>query len=247
MIWHPSCGPGGVWRSPELELVGTVLHLRSGENRLQIDLRDPAVEMTLHHFSRMRGTILLLRSPPLALTIAGEGYAATDFLYADEPLDRPALLLPRPFFEKLHHALDETMRASAPAPARRSFLLWPNTYRLFWTLFGTRKPVLLEIDGDQLTLSRLDPKETVRSWRRDEARVAYAIWKTPSGKTGGSQECPVVEIRLGEELILSTALILLILPRHAPRAAAPQYFVDQHWSRLFMESVVPESVRQRAA
>jgi hypothetical protein len=135
-IWQASYRHGGDGRgsaSPEIELAESVLTIRQTGGRQEFNLADAAVEVTLHHFATARGTILRVRRGATAVTVAGEEYAAPESPYADEPLDRPFLWLPRPAFETLHRALRE-VEGRAPPPEQpeptQSFVLWGNTNRL---------------------------------------------------------------------------------------------------------------------
>jgi hypothetical protein len=126
------------WRpnGSELELEGSVLTVRHRGTSFQIDVASPSVEMAMHHFAVMRGSILRLRSGTTEVTVAAEAYAATDSPYADDPIKDPQLFLPKEAFDSFRRALAE-VRQTIATPAtgashdRRSFLLWGNldTYR----------------------------------------------------------------------------------------------------------------------
>jgi hypothetical protein len=132
----------------ELELEGSVLNVRYRGRSFQFDLARPSVEMTMHHFAPMRGSILRLRSGSTEVTVAGEAYAATDSPYADEPLKDSQFFLSKTEFETFHRALADVRRAASPLAAsdpsrqRRSFLLRgnANVYRVAAAAVKTGAP-----------------------------------------------------------------------------------------------------------
>ena len=163
MIWNASdhlfsWKPNGV----ELELAGSVLTVRQRGTSFHIDVASPSVEMTMHHFAVMRGSILRLRSGNTEVTVAGEAYAATDRPYADEPLSNSHFFLPKADFESFDRALAKSHQTALPPTVsdsegqRRSFLLWGNLDTLrdtlrFWLVVGIA--MVLCVAGIKLQLS----------------------------------------------------------------------------------------------
>jgi hypothetical protein len=116
--------------------------------------------------------------------------------------------------------------------------------RWVWWSMQQEKPALLVVQGQTLTLSRLKPPVTVRSWTRSEADVKLTVWKRPSSRFISSQLFPVVEVRIRNELVVSVALHAQKLSPGAPRGHGPRYWVDWLWSAAFFDCVVPETVKK---
>ena len=300
MIWSAS-DRSSSWRPDglALELAGSVLTVRQRGTSFHIDVASRNVEMTMHHFAVMHGSVLRLRSGSTEVTVGVQAYAATDSHYSDEPLKESQYFLSKPDFEMFHRALADVRQTVSPlAPSdpsrqRRSFLLRGNIniYRglltaglvvgsvlalativvklrlpmvdrnsdvliaigqvgalvgilrwIWWSLQQAR-PVLLVVEGETFTLSRLRPLVTVRSWRRGEADVRLVVWKSPSSRFAPSQLLPVVEVRIRNELVVSAALHAQKLSPGAPRGRWPRYIVDWLWSSTFFDCVVPEAAR----
>jgi hypothetical protein len=94
--------------------------------------------------------------------------------------------------------------------------------RWFWWSMQQAKPALLIVQGQTLTLSRLKPPMTIRSWKRSEADVKLTVWKSPSSRFTSSQLFPVVEVWIRNALVVSVALhAQKPLARRAPRPLSP--------------------------